>query len=288
MSTLPSDPLNRTPHVSKAQRSAGFVTASLDLQIPALQQHDNALAYLRSEFGKQGCSFPRFDIAYAVFWERIHPHLQMSRDEIPFINESEILSDIADGMSDVPIARTALALLRGLSRTERHVNRWREVRQDEVLSSLDSLSTSELADATTYLFADDLAASLGADRRAFLVIDAYESVRHGDLAPAGLVPSADSFLRDLCSQFSPGVVAIGSRSPVDWSDRNSDWSTHMERLEIGGLPDSASEELLETAGIEDPRERRRLVDASTGLPLSWNLPSGRFGDSCCASRVDME
>lgn len=51
---------------NRAAASDGCRTAVLDLQVPAMRQQENALAVLRTEFGRQKVSFDRFDIAYAV------------------------------------------------------------------------------------------------------------------------------------------------------------------------------------------------------------------------------
>ena len=73
----------------------------IDLQVPALRRQDDALAVLRGQFGSQHVDFDRFDIAYAVLWQRLHPHLRLSKEELSFMEYSSILGEILDHVSAV-------------------------------------------------------------------------------------------------------------------------------------------------------------------------------------------
>jgi len=63
----------------------------LDLQVPAMRQQEDALAVLCVSLGRQGVRFDRFDVAYAVLWQRSHPHMRLSPKELPFVEGSEAL-----------------------------------------------------------------------------------------------------------------------------------------------------------------------------------------------------
>ncbi|HUK69178.1 MAG TPA: hypothetical protein VLW50_10575, partial [Streptosporangiaceae bacterium] len=76
-----------------------FRTATIDLQVPALRRQDDALAVLRGQLGSQGVGFDRFDIAYAVLWQRLHPHLRLTQAELPFAEYSSVLTDILNDVS---------------------------------------------------------------------------------------------------------------------------------------------------------------------------------------------
>jgi hypothetical protein len=80
--------------------------------VPALRRQDDALAVLRRQLGKQHVDFDRFDIAYAVFWQRLHPHLRLSREELSFVEYSSILDEILDHLTPLPVFGTAAGLVR--------------------------------------------------------------------------------------------------------------------------------------------------------------------------------
>ncbi|MFC4053900.1 tetratricopeptide repeat protein [Actinomadura syzygii] len=243
-------------------------TATLDLQVPALRQQEDALAVLRVELGRQGVKFDRFDIAYAVLWQRLHPHLRLSRRELPFVDESEALSQVLDGAAGVPVFGTGVGLLRLLGKATTGIRQRHWIKGDDTLSRLDDFSNSELADAVTYLFAEDLRD--GSDRPYVVFVDAYEA-----LAPAagrsGPVMGADVWLRDLVAQLDRGVVVIASREPLGWASIDPAWNEVIHGQRVDGLPMEARLELLSEGGITDHAARLAIATASQGLPFYLHL-----------------
>ena len=143
-----------------------------------MRQQEDALAVIRVELGRQGVRFDRFDIAYAVLWQRLHPHLRLSRAELPFVAESTALTEILDGAAGMPVFGTGVGLVRLLEKAATGVRRRHQIKIDETLRGLDDLSNTELADAVTYLFAEDLRAA-SADKPYVLFVDAYEALQPG-------------------------------------------------------------------------------------------------------------
>ncbi|WP_347402903.1 aminoglycoside phosphotransferase family protein [Protofrankia symbiont of Coriaria ruscifolia] len=248
---------------------AGWRTVMLDLQVPALRQHDDALAVLRGELGTQGVRFDRFDIAYAVLWQRLHPHLRLSRRELPFVQGSSILTEIADSVAGVPVFGTAVGLLKIFERTSSDVRRRRHIRHDETLEKLDGLSNSELADAVTYLFAQDLR-DASTDTPYMIIVDSYEAMVPAPIR-TGRAQLADVWLRDLVGQLDRGLVVIASREPLRWEKHDADWGPVIRVCDIGGLPMQARLELLGAGGIDEPAKLAAIANASAGLPFYLNL-----------------
>ncbi|MFF8290338.1 hypothetical protein ACF068_14070 [Streptomyces sp. NPDC016309] len=213
-------------------------TARLDLQLPTLRQQEDALAVLRTEFGAQGVRFDRFDIAYAVLWQRVHPQLQMDRKNTPFAEDSEVLSKILDEAMGVPVFGTAAGLVRLTGRAVANRRRRQRIETDPTLQELDGLSNAELGHAVSYLFAEELRQS-AEERPYVLFVDAYEAMLTTPL-PGGRGYGSDVWLRDLLGQLHGGLTVLASREPLSWAAYDKDWEAVIRTTRIDGLPMPAS------------------------------------------------
>ncbi|MEV4625363.1 aminoglycoside phosphotransferase family protein [Micromonospora sp. NPDC049523] len=240
-------------------------TAVLDLQVPAQREHQDALAVLRTQFGQQRVAFHRFDIAYAVLWQRLHPRLSLGREGRALVENSEVLTSLLDQFTAVPVFGTAVKLI---DLADRNLRRWHQLRHDETLRELDQLSLPQLMDAVTYLFAADLRASGRAPQ--VLFVDAYEALI-GGAARAGRTAAVDGWLRDLVAQVDDGLTVVASREPIDWHRYDPAWATLTRTIPIGGLPLPARLELLVAIGVEDPELASSIAQGSEGVPFFLHL-----------------
>ncbi|MFI5620068.1 hypothetical protein [Streptomyces sp. NPDC051567] len=244
-------------------------TARLDLQLPVLRQQEDALAVLRTEYGAQDVRFDRFDIAYAVLWQRVHPQLQMDRGNTPFAEESEVLSKILDEAMGLPVFGTAAGLVRITGRAVANRQRRRRIEEDPTLRELDSLSNAELGHAVTYLFAEEMRQS-AEERPYVLFVDAYEAMVPTPL-PGGRSFASDAWLRDLLGQLHGGLTVLASREAVPWAAYDRDWASVIRKARVGGLPMAARLDLLAQAGIVEIPRQRSIAEASAGVPFYLHL-----------------
>ncbi len=252
--------------------------ASLDLQVPAHRQQEDALAVLRMQLGEQGVRFDRYDIAYAVLWQRLHPHLALTRAELPFVERSEVLTEVLDTAAGVPIFGTAVGLLKLLEKGNSSRKHRRHLRENEILQQLDTLPGAALVDAVTFMFAEDLRAS-SEDKAYVILVDAYEAL--------GRVPSDDASLRDLAAQLDRGLTVIASRERLNWEVHDSDWRRVVRDFPVEGLPMEARLELLADGGMSDPVQRRVIAQASVGLPFYLHLATDSQADGHAISQDEI-
>ncbi|WP_405981583.1 hypothetical protein [Streptomyces sp. NBC_00158] len=244
-------------------------TARLDLQLPTLRQQEDALAVLRTEYGAQGVKFDRFDIAYAVLWQRVHPQLQMDRRNTPFAEESEVLSKILDDAMGLPVFGTAAGLVRLTKRSISNRQRRQRIEADQTLQELDGLTNAELGHAVTYLFAEELRES-ARDSPYVLFVDAYEAMVPTPL-PGGRSFASDAWVRDLLGQLHGGLTVLASREPLPWAAYDPEWASVIRKAPLGGLPMDARLDLLAQAGIVEIPRQRSIAEASEGVPFYLHL-----------------
>ncbi|MFG3115200.1 hypothetical protein ACGF4C_12425 [Streptomyces sp. NPDC048197] len=246
-----------------------YRTARLDLQVPALRQQEDALAVLRTEFGAQGVKFDRFDIAYAVLWQRVHPQLRMDRSSTPFAEQSDVLSKILDDAMGFPVFGTAAGLVRLTDRALSNRQRKQRIKSDPTLQDLDNLTNAELGYAVSYLLAEELREASG-DRPYVLYVDAYEALVPTPL-PGGKSFGADAWLRDLLGQLQGGLTVVASREPLQWAAYDEDWASVIQHVPVEGLPMDARLDLLSAAGITEGGRQRSIAEASAGVPFYLHL-----------------
>ncbi|MGB8995762.1 MAG: hypothetical protein WCC65_10690, partial [Pseudonocardiaceae bacterium] len=194
--------------------------------------------------------------------------MRITGRDLPFLAESEVLTTIVDNASGVPVFGTAVGLLKLADRAT-WMRRKRAVQADEVLQLLDELANTEVLDAVTYLFAQELRSA--SERRPFVVfVDAYEALVPTPLR-CGRAGAADVWLRDLTSQLGRGLVVVASREPLHWQTHDPEWAEVIRHCPVGSLPTEARLELLTEAGIGDTAEQRVIARASEGLPFYLHL-----------------
>lgn len=239
-------------------------TALLDLRLPGSHQVESALAQLRTEFGGQGVPFARFDVAYAAFWQKIHPLQSLRRPGELFGSNGDAAAKILEGASGASIVGAIAAGIRislgGLAAIKRN----RLVKAEPDLGALEDMLTADLLDTVTRMFVQDLADASTAEPYV-LFVDSYDvlSVVQGEEGRT----FRDAWLRDLLEQLRHGLVVLASREPVRWQE----WVGQMDSCNVLPLEGRYCEELLSNAGVQDRARQAIITRASQGIPFYLEL-----------------
>ncbi|OLT11434.1 hypothetical protein BJF79_24205 [Actinomadura sp. CNU-125] len=270
--------------------------AVLDFADPAGSSFETVLLRVRAALAPLARSWPAFDVALAVYWQRKHPGESLTaflRKESGGVADQvgTAVDQLLGGFGAVSAAYRALNLL---GRTAAQKARLKRLRAE--LPALDPILSEDDPDRMLGYMPVLLAADLERARRrrpaaALCVLDTLENVQR--------LPAKRGGLEDLVSRLvylMPNVAFVAAgRLPLRWHDparavaltyggeRRWPGLAGGDQLGLDGF-DPASAEAYLTARLTvdgtpaiGPGVRERIIAGSGGSPLYLDLSAGLFG-----------
>ncbi|MBE1532623.1 hypothetical protein [Actinomadura algeriensis] len=270
--------------------------AVLDFADPAGSSFETVLLRVRAALAPLARTWPAFDVALAVYWQRKHPGESLTaflRKESGGVADQvgTAVDQLLGGFGAVTAAYRALHLL---GRTAAQKARLKRLRAE--LPALDPILSEQDPDRMLGYMPVLLAADLERARRkqpalALCVLDTLENVQR--------LPAERGGLEDLVSRLvylMPNVVFVAAgRLPLRWHDparavaltyggeRRWPGLAGGDQLGLDGF-DRASAEAYLTARLTidgspaiGPGIRERIIAGSGGSPLYLDLSAGLFG-----------
>ncbi|MEM9998488.1 MAG: tetratricopeptide repeat protein [Bacteroidota bacterium] len=249
------------------------VHARVDFTDPESRLPTTALVRARSDLHRQGVPFLSFDIAFAHYWSLAYPHLPLSKSELRFLEEGEMLADLVDAARDIPGLGLISKIPRALGKTRKAFQTYWHKRGQEELRRIAALDDADKVVDWLYVFwAADVKAWLAEEpgRRAVLFLDTLEALGASDGGGVrGAAP--DDWVREWAGHLDGVLVTIAGRQKLRWLDRDTSWGAMIEQHLVGSLAPEDAEYFLRTSGVVEPDVRATIIAQSEGVPLYLDL-----------------
>ncbi|MFD0902094.1 hypothetical protein [Actinomadura sediminis] len=268
----------------------------LDFADPASSSFEAVLLRVRAALAPLAKSWPAFDVALAVYWQRKHPGESLAaflrKESLGVADQvGTAVDQLLGGFGAVSVAYRTLNLL---GRTATQKTRLKRLRAD--LPALDPILSEQDPDRMLGYMPVLLAADLERARRkhpalALCVLDTLENVQR--------LPAERGGLEDLVSRLvylMPNVVFIAAgRLALRWHDparaialtyggeRRWPGLAGGDQLGLDGFDRASAEEYLTARLTVDGAPaigrdvRERIIAGSGGSPLYLDLSAGLFG-----------
>jgi hypothetical protein len=244
----------------------------LDFSIPQYREQETALFTLRKTLGdKYKITFPSFDLAYAVYWQKTHPQTPLTKENFPLLDAGGIVVDIVTLFGEIPgiglIPKVSKLVIKG----KKALEDWWTKRGNKELYDLPQMEPKDILERLPMFWAGDLKDSLEQkDTQAVIFIDTYEAL-WGKERTEGTLFKRDEWVRELVAQL-PGILwIICGRKKLRWEEVEGDWGKVLDQHLLGGLADEDAKCFLKSCGIEDNAIQRVIIESSKGVPYCLDL-----------------
>ncbi|MEM8560053.1 MAG: tetratricopeptide repeat protein [Bacteroidota bacterium] len=249
------------------------VHARVDFTDPESRLPTTALVRARSDLHRQGVPFLSFDIAFAHYWSLAYPHLPLSKSELRFLEEGEMLADLVDAAAEIPGLGLVSKIPRALGKTRKVFQTYWHKRGQEELRRIAALDDADKVVDWLYVFwAADVKAWLAEEpgRRAVLLLDTLEALGASDGGGVrGTAP--DDWVREWAGHLDGVLVTIAGRQKLRWRDRDASWGAMIDQHLVGSLAPEDAGDFLRAAGVVEPDVRATIIAQSEGVPLYLDL-----------------
>lgn len=258
-------------------KSPRVVHAVLDFDVPGFRNEETALFALRKALHDEfKIQFPTFDIAYAVYWQKVHPQTALLKEQFPLVEESAILGDLVSLGGYLPIVGLVPRLPSIIAKGSKALRDWWTRRGRSDLHDLTSLEPTEIQNRLPSFWAGDLKDALArTGSPAVLFLDTYEALWERERSEA-ITLQRDAWIRELVALLPEVLWVICGREKLRWGEASSDWGGRLSQHLVGGLAETDAREFLGTCGVTDRGIQQAVIVGSRGVPYCLDLAVDTF------------
>ncbi len=215
--------------------------------------------------------FPAFDLAYAWYWRRSHPHAVLNSKTFPLWEESGLLADLIAAGGEIPVVGFVPKASKAVARGGHMLKQWWQKRGKQDLQQLTELEAADIEERLPMFFAEDIKRYLTTHGLPVVFfLDTYEELTGKEHAEEALFRT-DEWVRELAAQLPQALWVITGREELRWQERNSKWKAHLRQYPIVDLKDEPVLEFLQGCGIEETDIRQVIAEGSSGVPFYLHL-----------------
>ncbi|MCT8139147.1 tetratricopeptide repeat protein [Anaerobacillus sp. CMMVII] len=244
----------------------------LDFEIANYRSPETALYLLRKQLSKKyAIDFPLFDIAYSIYWKKVHPDKVMNKQTFPLLEESHIISDLLAAVGEAPLIGIVPKLFKSFMKGKESIVHYLQGIKHE-LFNLENYEPSDIAERLPMYFASDLKNYLTKKDSVLPIIffDTYEALWESNRTEANYL-TQDDWVRELVGHLPEVLWIFCGREKLRWAEKDSDWDRYLEQHLIGKLSDFDSRSFLNSCGILDNEVKDTIIQTSDGLPYYLDL-----------------
>lgn len=253
-----------------------IISSSLDFHQTEFRNTSTALHVLYKDLKSNGISFPTFEIAHAVYWQKLHPEQSLSKSSLPFLEEGSIVFDLISMAKDIPLIGILPKIGSLLYKAKKGYEKWWIKNGERELKKLRELDPHEIEHALPYYFALDLNDYLldFSDKKVIIFFDTYESlwINQSDRKIEKFF-SKDQWVRDLI-KYIPGILwVLLGREILRWDEIEHDfvWKNYIDQHLLEELSVKDADKFLVNCNIKEKEIRNRIISTSKGLPFYLDL-----------------
>ncbi|MBI5404162.1 MAG: tetratricopeptide repeat protein [Ignavibacteriae bacterium] len=249
-----------------------IIWSTIDLDIPAYRDQETALFILRNTLSqKYKIHFPSFDLAYTLYWQKIHPQTPMTKDNFPLFSGTGVVAGIFRALGEMPYIGVIPKLSKAIKVSGNVFREWWKKRGEEELTMLHTLEAKDILDRMPMFWASDINEFIEKKNRKIVIfLDTFEALWENMRTEGGFF-LRDDWIREMISHLPKVLWVICGREKLRWGELEDDWDNYLEQYLIGGFSNEDSHKFLIGCGIEKEEIRNIIISSSRGVPHFMDL-----------------
>ncbi len=226
-------------------------------------------------------------MAFAIYWQRLHPNTAFQENLPSFIEESGLYGDILSAILDdtFEVVKDFIPIAGGVSKTLYKSYRKLVAKYQldtELVAMIEELKEAEITyieNMLPYFFMHDLQNSTQKiSKMPLFIFDTFEKL--SELLPAQQRFEAEQWVENFAASIqSNGMLIIAGREPIKWHEQDPLWKNNIFHTRVDTFEYEESKKLISSLGITQENVIEAIAQASKGYPFYIKLAVETYRDN---------